>query len=102
MICKNSEPLQHHKQHQKITSPTSLDHIKSMCIFLYICNTPYISYIYISSHFPLQKQHDNTKGTFVGVRSSGMGGTEESLDTSRGAGGVAGAKAFTLGGWVNG
>lgn len=30
-----------------------------------------------------------------------MGGTEESLDTSRG-GGVAGAKAFTLGGWVGG
>lgn len=71
-----------------------------MYIYIYKC-TLYIIYIYISSHFPLQKQHDNTKGTFAGVRSSGMGGTEESLDTSRG-GGVAGAKAFTLGGWVNG
>lgn len=73
-----------------------------MYIFIYICNTPYISYIYISSHFPLQKQHpQHDTGTFEGVRSSGMGGTEESLDTSRG-GGVAGAKAFTLVGWVGG
>lgn len=72
-----------------------------MYIFIYIYVIHPIYHIYISSHFPLQKQHDNTKGTFPGVRSSGMGGTEESLDTSRGAG-VAGAKAFTLGGWVNG
>lgn len=73
-----------------------------MCIYLYIYVIHPIYHIYISSHFPLQKQHpQHDTGTFEGVRSSGMGGTEESLDTSRG-GGVAGAKAFTLGGWVGG